>query len=112
MNDLPSLPWTVRYPPGNFERRFIPFQLTKAKTFQAMGTIYMAFCHVQRTTDELAEPAQPRGATGTEYSLGTKCLHLRAPAPLIAHADDSFSFNTAEGEDEKFSSSDWEQHEE
>jgi len=117
LNDLPSLPsrWTLRYPPGNLERRFIPFQLTRAKTFQAMGTIHLAFCHVQRTADELAEPAHPWGAAGTESSESSrviKCLHLRAPAPLIAHADDSFSLYTAEGEDEKFSSSDLEQHEE
>jgi hypothetical protein len=83
-----------------------------------MGTIYLAFCHVQRNTTkanstvELAEPAQPGEATGTESSLGTKCLHLRAPVPWIAHADDTCSFNTAQGEDEIFSSSDLEQHEE
>jgi len=95
---------------------FIPFQLTK--NLQAMGTIYLAFCRVQRNTTkasstvELAEPAQPGEATGTESSLGTKCLHLHAPVPWITHADDTCSFNTAQGEDEIFSSSDLEQHEE
>lgn len=112
LNGLPRR--AVKSSSDQSKPHFTPFQLTNAESVAmgngAMGTIYLAFCHVQRTNDELAEPAE---ATGTESSLGTKCLRLRAPAPWIAHADDTCSFYTAEGEDEKrFSSSDLEQHEE